>query len=109
MAEPPRPFVKGRDNRGYYNSNGSQHCCFWGNTVRVPSLKAGDKEWESFYRLFPEIKEHLSGGRQPYCGEYNDVELDEAKGVYIVRKRRRVGGLQSPRFIVKTYKYKKVW
>lgn len=49
-------FKRGRDNRGYYNGDGSGDNA---TKIRIPSLKASDRVWANFYRLFPSVLEML--------------------------------------------------
>lgn len=103
-------WKKGKDNKDYYNSNGVPHNCRFCKTIRIPSLNASNKVWNNFYKLFPEIKTYLMGGKQPYLGTYRNIEFDEKNNVYIVRKEIHSGDVfEKTRTIVRTYKYKKTW
>lgn len=105
-------WKKGKDNKDYYNSNGVPHNCRFCKTIRIPSLNESNKVWNNFYKLFPEIKTYLMGGEQPYLGTYRNIEFDEKKNIFIVRKEIHFGNLFKPktcRTIVRTYKYKKTW
>lgn len=49
-------YKRGRDNRGYYNGSGHGDNI---KKIRIPSLKASNRVWKNFYRLFPRVLETL--------------------------------------------------
>lgn len=93
---------KGKDNRGYYNSNATP--CSNHNSMRVPPLNASDKIWNGFYRLFPHVKRFLMGDRTAWYGTFGEVTYNEKTRVYTVRKERNTGV-----WCMRTIKFRKSW
>ena len=93
---------KGKDNRGYYNSNSSQ--CDNRNSMRIPPLNASDKIWNGFYRLFPHVKRFLMGDRTAWYGTFGEVTYDEKTRTFTVRKERNTGVR-----CMRTLKLRKSW
>lgn len=90
---------KGKDNDGYYNSNGSQ--CDNRNSMRVPPLGASNRIWNKFYDLFPHVKRFLMGDKTAWYGTFGEVWYDGKTRVYTVRKIHRR--------CVRTIKLRKSW
>lgn len=91
---------RGKDNDGYYNSSGNP--CNNHNSMRIPSLKANNKVWKKFYKLFPNVKKFLCGEEGAWYGSFGEVKL--VGDVYHVRKECHCG-----LFRIRLYKFKKVW
>ena len=87
-------FKRGRDNRGYYNGDGNGDNA---KKIRVPSLKASDRVWANFYRLFPRVLGML-------LDDNTDKEI--AGNVITVR---RIAAANGKKFRVRMCKYKKIW
>lgn len=88
----------GRDNKDYYHSGG-YYSCKW--SMRVPSIKANDRTWNNFYRLFPKVKERI------LSGEGNFTYEDDGK-VIVERMNKFTGSFLSMNRVV-MIKYKKTW
>lgn len=71
---------KGKDNRGYYNTSGNP--CNNRNSMRIPPLKASDKIWNGFYRLFPYVKRFLMGDRTAWYDLRRSDVRREYESVY---------------------------